>query len=869
MTNDTEGRISLPALRDTIAQWPSPVCVLTGSDHVFDAASAAYTRMVGGRDLLGRPFAEALPELARQGYVQRLDRVFQSGERVRGEGVAVRWDRDGSGTETDGVVDFVYQPLRGPDGAITGVVVEVHDVSARTLAEREREEARSDAEALALQLQEQASELEQQTEEAQALAEELEQTVEELRGNEAQFRALADSIPNLAWMADASGSILWYNQRWYDYTGTNWEQMHGWGWRVVQDPAALPRVEERYRAAIASGEPWEDTFPLRGADGRFRWFLSRALPIRDDQGRIVRWFGTNTDITEQRQGEEERQRLVAMLENSPDFIGIATADGKPVYLNPSGRELVGLASADEALRTPLDDFFDPADLAHLHGVILPKQMKEGHWQGEFRVRHFGTGELIPVEYNGFVIRHPDTGATLGVANVNRDLRARKRAEAERQSLLESAQAARAEAEAANRAKSQFLATMSHEIRTPINAIIGYVELIEVGIAGPLSPGQQEYLERVKASSRHLLGLVNDVLDLSKLDAGGMTAVAERASLASAAAEAVALVAPQAEARGIQLARAEGCDADALYVGDPDRVRQILVNLLSNAVKFTEPGGSIAVRCRTTAEDGPAAGEWAVLEVEDTGIGIAEEQLASIFDPFVQVDASHTRTRGGTGLGLAISRNLARLMGGELTACSVPGHGSTFALWLPSPESPRRAAPAGDGEAPDLLASWAFGPREVPGLAHVGHIIASNAEAITTRFGERVATDPGTPSAHDLDRAHREDHFATTTLEIGKGLTALDEGGGEPALLGDIADIQRTVAERHGRQRLRHGWSADELRRESQILWEEIQETVRREAPSPAGADVEAALDIVHRLLLRAERIALASHAAWSEAGASP
>ncbi|MBD0321639.1 MAG: hypothetical protein ICV87_14980, partial [Gemmatimonadetes bacterium] len=128
---------------------------------------------------------------------------------------------------------------------------------------------------------------------------------------------------------------------------------------------------------------------------------------------------------------------------------------------------------------------------------------------------------------------------------------------------------------------------------------------------------------------------------------------------------------------------------------------------------------------------------------------------------------------------------------------------------------------------------------------------------------------GTPSAHDLIRPHREDHFATTTLEIGKGLIALDEGGGEPALLGDIADIQRTVAERHGRQRLRHGWSADELRRETQILWEVIQELVRGEAPGCTDADPEAALDIVHRLLMRAERIALASHAAWSEAGAAP
>jgi signal transduction histidine kinase len=255
---------------------------------------------------------------------------------------------------------------------------------------------------------------------------------------------------------------------------------------------------------------------------------------------------------------------------------------------------------------------------------------------------------------------------------------RARADAER---------ARAEADVANRAKSSFLANMSHELRTPINAVIGYAELLDMGVTGPVTPPQQVQLERIRASSAHLLTLINDILDLAKVEAGHMTVEHDREPVAEVVAEAVALVGLQAKAEELTLENA--CrDSRAMYVGDRDRVRQIIVNLLSNAVKFTGAGGRVTICCGTTETPEPyeflaGAGPWTYLSVEDTGIGIAADQLPRIFQPFIQAEEGHTRTRGGTGLGLTISRQLARLMGGDLTVTSSEGNGSCFVVWLPA------------------------------------------------------------------------------------------------------------------------------------------------------------------------------------------
>ena len=240
-------------------------------------------------------------------------------------------------------------------------------------------------------------------------------------------------------------------------------------------------------------------------------------------------------------------------------------------------------------------------------------------------------------------------------------------------LLGQYEEARTAADAANRAKGEFLSVMSHELRTPLNAIGGYTDLIEMGIRGPVTPEQRSDLERIRFSQKHLLGLVNEVLNYTKLETGTAEYDIEDVPVREAFAAAEALVLPQAGAKGLQLAIG-GTERFLAVRADADKLRQILVNLLSNAVKFTLPGGAIRLEC-VRAQD------RIHVSVRDNGIGIPPEKIDAVFEPFVQVRSDLTRTEEGTGLGLAISRQLARGMGGDLVVESTPGAGSTFTLTL--------------------------------------------------------------------------------------------------------------------------------------------------------------------------------------------
>jgi len=245
---------------------------------------------------------------------------------------------------------------------------------------------------------------------------------------------------------------------------------------------------------------------------------------------------------------------------------------------------------------------------------------------------------------------------------------------ERARLLEAERQARAEAEAANRAKTDFLSAMSHELRTPLNAIVGYVDLMEMGLRGPVTEAQLQDLGRIRRAQAHLLGIIDDILNFARVETGRLEYEREPVEVQPLLGELEALVAPQLAERGLRYACE--CAPGLVALGDRDRVRQILVNLLSNAVKFTEPGGRVEVGA---AEEG----DRIAVRVRDTGRGIPRERLEEVFDPFVQIDRHRTESaRQGVGLGLAISRELAHGMGAELTAWSAPGEGSCFTLSLP-------------------------------------------------------------------------------------------------------------------------------------------------------------------------------------------
>jgi PAS domain S-box-containing protein len=502
-----------------------------------------------------------------------------------------------------------------------------------------------------------------------------------------------------------------------------------------------------------------------------------------------------------------------------------------------------------------------------HGVVSGVSVVIHGSRGPYGVLGAHTGRL-----RGFT--RDDVHFLQSVANVLATAIERRRYEEALGSAKRSAEEARSRAEdarraadEANAAKSQFLATMSHEIRTPINAVLGYTELLEMDLAGPVTDQQRGYLERIQASGRHLLNIVDDVLDLAKVEAGRLSVARTRADAHVSVSAALSLIRPQAAARGIAVSLRCRGDTASPYLGDEDRVRQILVNLLSNAVKFTEPGGRIEVTCeRVDRPDGDLQGAaarpeegapgggtgWTCIRVADTGIGIAPEKLASVFEPFVQVEGAlqtaYTRQQGGTGLGLAISRRLARLMGGDLTARSELDAGSTFTLWLPT--APSDATPVRSTGVP-------AGGR-AQGLGSLGAALGASASVVVRAVAERMRRDPAIPSARDHTQSELEDHLPTFLTDLGQALVVLDEDGGETsAIFRDGSELQRLLSERHGATRYRMGWTEAALAREYEILGEEVDAAVRRPGTSAPDGVVDDALRVLRLLLARAAELARA------------
>jgi PAS domain S-box-containing protein len=358
-----------------------------------------------------------------------------------------------------------------------------------------------------------------------------------------------------------------------------------------------------------------------------------------------------------------------LVESVRDYaIFVLDPDGHILSWNQGAERIKGYAP-EEVLGHHFSIFYPPDAIeagTPARGLETAAEVGQHEDEG-WRVRKDGSRFWANVVITAL---RDEGGDLVGFAKVTRDLTER-RATQER-AIAEARRAAAATA--ANRAKSEFLATMSHELRTPLNAIGGYAELIEMGLVGPVTEQQRQYLDRIRRSQQHLLAMVSDLLNFSRIDAGQVSYEIGPVAVAAAVDTVLPLVEPQAAAKGVALERGP-CPPDVVGSADRSKVEQILLNVLSNAVKFTPSGGRITVSCSP-------AGDRVALVVADTGIGIAPDKLESIFEPFVQLGRSLSTSHEGTGLGLAISRDLARAMGGGLTAESVVGGGSTFTLTLP-------------------------------------------------------------------------------------------------------------------------------------------------------------------------------------------
>ena len=442
-------------------------------------------------------------------------------------------------------------------------------------------------------------------------------------------------------------------------------------------PADLEFVDRSFDHAVTEGRPLDVTHRLLMPDGRVKHVHAKGAVARDHVGRPSRVFGTVQDVTERWVADDRLRKLAMAVEQSQEIVMITDVDGRIEYVNAAFVANTGYL-AEEVLgenpRILQSGKTPPSTFREMWDTLTAGRP----WRGEFVNRRRDGSECVEAA-NVVPVRQPDGRVTHYVA-VKEDITERRRTEEElaeyRQGLevmvaQRTAQLDEAlqRAEAANTAKSTFLANMSHEIRTPLNAILGLAHLLRA----QAGPAQLERLSKIDAAGRHLLSIINDILDVSKIEAGRMRIEEQDFHLASVMDQVRSMIADAAAAKGL-VVEVDGDHVPLWLRGDPTRLRQALLNYAVNAVKFTERG-RVVLRAQLVGEP---TGEFLVrFEVQDTGIGIESEKLPGLFRAFEQADASTTRKYGGSGLGLVITRRLAEMMGGEAGGESVPQVGSTF------------------------------------------------------------------------------------------------------------------------------------------------------------------------------------------------
>ena len=504
------------------------------------------------------------------------------------------------------------------------------------------------------------------------------------------FESLANALPALVWISDTTGGCVWFNRAWLDFTGRTLEEECGDGWADGVHPDDRLRCLDTYRDNFAARRPSEVEYRLRHRDGRYHWVTDRGAPRYDMTGAFVGFTGACVDITARKQAEEE---LTATLERYNLAIN-GSADGiwdwdirhDATWFSPRYKAMIGYSDDDMPnSHAAFDDKVHPDDRAMVADLIAAYlDGKTADYQAVFRMRH-KDGSWRTILSRAVALRDDD-GRPVRMTGAHSDITELKR-------LEDDLRHAKDLAESANYAKSEFLANMSHEIRTPMNAVIGLSHLLDM--SAPLTPKQREFIRVLRLSADSLLALINDLLDIARIESRSLALEHIPFNLGDLVVEVAGMMAVKAGEKGLTISIDNHCpsSAERPFVGDPTRIRQILVNLCSNAVKFTETGGvTITVRSQPGHD---IEAETVSIAVSDSGIGIAPDQVEGIFNKFVQGDSSINRKYGGTGLGLAITRMLAEAMDGDIVVSSQPGQGSVFTVTLPmrrTPAAEARSAP---------------------------------------------------------------------------------------------------------------------------------------------------------------------------------
>jgi len=534
----------------------------------------------------------------------------------------------------------------------------------------------------------------------QVLEQRVDQRTAALRESEERFHAMLNGIPQLAWTAEADGSIFWYNQRWYDYTGTTAAQTKGWDWQQIHDPEILPKVLDRWKTAIAEGTPFEMEFPLRAGDGHFGMFLTRVLPLKDADGRVVRWFGTNTDISERnkaevqlavqaqelvRRAEELANSRVAletqtlMLQSVLDSMGegLIAADGEGNFLiwNDSANKLMGRKAANLPTEqwTPHYKVFLPDGVTPCPPDRLPlvRALHGESVQVELMVEHPDRANRVCLEVTARPLKD-NQGKLRGGVAVLRDITERKTAEREVRALNQNLEARvivrTAELKAANKELEAFTYSVSHDLRAPIRHISGFTKILVEKFRSSLPAQAQGHLQVIEQAASRMGQMVDEMLKLARL--GRQALSVEVTGLSLLVEDTVTLLAPETEGRQVEWKIADLPFAEC----DPVLIRQVFQNLIANALKYSRQRSPAVIEIGQTEKEGKT-----VIFVKDNGVGFDMKYSEKLFGVFQRLHVAEEFE--GNGIGLATVERIIKKHGGRVWAEAEPDRGATFYFTL--------------------------------------------------------------------------------------------------------------------------------------------------------------------------------------------
>ena len=505
-----------------------------------------------------------------------------------------------------------------------------------------------------------------------------------IREREEEFRGLANSMPQLVWMANPDGHIFWYNQRWCEYTGSSRDEMESLGWQRFHDPELLPEVIERWTASLVNGEPFEMTFPLRGADGIFRPFLTRVVPVHDANGKITRWFGTNTDVSAEMEAQQvlreskdklesalvASQRLAAIVESSDDAIVSKDLNGIVTSWNRRAEQIFGFR-ADEIIGQSIIKIIPDELQAGEQDILTTIARGEGIEHFE-TVRRTKSGQLLDVSLTISPVKD-ETGKIVGAAKIARDITQRKKTERALRTTERLASVGR------------LAATVAHEMNNPLEAVTNLVFLARKAESKEASDEflatAEEELGRVSLITKQTLGFYRETKGSSLTNLGSIIQPL------------VSILHSRSRNKSITINTEIRCDEEIKCVAG--EIRQLFANLLGNSIDAVPNGGRIQVRISEATERGGQLRNGVRLTVADSGPGIHPIVKDKLFEPFFT-----TKKDVGTGLGLWISKSIVENHGGSIRVKSsvVPGRSWTvFSVFLPA------APPTTDADPPKQMA----------------------------------------------------------------------------------------------------------------------------------------------------------------------